>query len=305
MTRYLIIRLSALGDVAMVCAAIREAALLHPENRYTLLSRPRMKEMLCVMPDNVTFHPYGEPIVWADYDRVIDLHRVWRSLGISLAARCHGKSVRSLCKPRLGRWTICHGLRKTPLRPMLQRYRALLGLPEQPALLPPPFPVSQKQGVGVAPFAAHQGKVYPLDRMEDVVRRLSEHGEQVKLFGFGLSEAAILQAWADKYPGVESLCGKHTMGEELQIMAGLRTIITMDSGNMHLASLVGTRVVSIWGATSPALGFLGAGQVQNDCVSRCDLPCRPCSAYGKTPCHMGDYRCLHIAPEEVVRIVMK
>ncbi len=86
-------------------------------------------------------------------------------------------------------------------------------------------------------------------------------------------------------------------------MRGLRVMLTMDSGNMHLASLVGTRVVSIWGATHPFAGFLGFGQSEDDCIQR-DLPCRPCSIYGNKACKFGDYRCMDIAPEEIVGKLM-
>ena len=90
--------------------------------------------------------------------------------------------------------------------------------------------------------------------------------------------------------------------EELEIMRGLRVLVSMDSANMHLASLVGTRVVSIWGATHPYAGFMGIGQNEKDCVQR-DLECRPCSVYGDKECKYGDYRCMDIKPEEIVEKV--
>ena len=83
-------------------------------------------------------------------------------------------------------------------------------------------------------------------------------------------------------------------------MRGLRLIVTMDSANMHLASIAGTRVLSIWGATHPAAGFLGYGQNGSDCIQR-DLPCRPCSIYGNKRCQYGDYHCLDIPPEDIVK----
>ena len=136
--------------------------------------------------------------------------------------------------------------------------------------------------------------MYPLEQMEQVVRMLSEKGESVVLFG-SKEEANILDEWAKKFQGVTSVAGKYTLREELDVIRGLRVMVSLDSANMHLASLVGTRVVSIWGATHPHLGFLGFGQKEEDCVQR-DLPCRPCSVYGKKACRYGDYRCLAIPP---------
>jgi ADP-heptose:LPS heptosyltransferase len=77
-------------------------------------------------------------------------------------------------------------------------------------------------------------------------------------------------------------------------------MVTMDSANMHLASLVATPVVSIWGATHPYAGFMGWNQSIDNAVQT-DLPCRPCSIYGKKDCMRGDYACLYqIKPETIV-----
>lgn len=304
MQRYLVIRLSALGDVAMVIAVLRQAALQHPENEYTLLSRPRMQALLVDVPKNLHFLAYGEPIDWKQFDIVLDAHRVWRSRGITLQARLHGKRVRAIRKPRLRRWLLTRG-KQTKAPSMLNLYARLFNL--QSSIFNSPLGVQSSirpQGVGIAPFAAHKGKVYPLDQMGEVVAELSKGSEPIYLFGFGDEEKRVCEAWEKQYPNVVSLVGKHTMAEELEIMRGLRVMLTMDSGNMHLASLVGTRVVSIWGATHPKMGFLGYGQSLNDCVTL-NLPCSPCSAYGNKPCRFGDYRCLKINPHDIANRLSK
>ena len=80
-------------------------------------------------------------------------------------------------------------------------------------------------------------------------------------------------------------------------------MVSMDSSNMHMASLVGCPVVSVWGATHPFAGFMGWGQKEADTV-QVDLPCRPCSIYGNKPCIRGDYACLNsIEPETVANHV--
>lgn len=77
-------------------------------------------------------------------------------------------------------------------------------------------------------------------------------------------------------------------------------MLSMDSANMHLASLVGTRVVSLWGGTHPYAGFLGWNQKPEDCI-QVDLLCRPCSVYGNKDCLRGDYACMNgIAPDQII-----
>ena len=80
----------------------------------------------------------------------------------------------------------------------------------------------------------------------------------------------------------------------------LDVMLSMDSANMHLASLVNIPVVSIWGATHPYAGFMGWKQLPVNTV-QLDLSCRPCSVYGQKPCWRGDYACLRdIKPEQVI-----
>ena len=91
--------------------------------------------------------------------------------------------------------------------------------------------------------------------------------------------------------------------EELSLIYQLDVMISMDSANMHLASLVNTPVVSIWGATHPYAGFMGWNQRIDNAV-QIDLPCRPCSIYGKKPCYRNDFACMNqITPETIVEKV--
>ena len=77
--------------------------------------------------------------------------------------------------------------------------------------------------------------------------------------------------------------------------------VSMDSANMHLGSLVGKDVISIWGATHPYAGFYGYRQRPDLAIQTC-LPCRPCSIFGNKPCYRGDWACLNtIEPEQVIK----
>ena len=313
MKRLLVIRFSSLGDVALSVPVVRAAAEQHPDVEITVLSQRRMADLFADLPSNVKFQ--GVDIkrqslrnIVADlgrFDWVADLHGVWRSLYVRWCMWFCGARVATINKGHWQKFLLTHGYLRKPLKTTIQRYEKVLqdlGMSVKCQLN-----VSikcqknglQKKGIGLAPFAAHEGKMYPLERMEEVVQILSGQGEKIVLFG-SKDEAALLEKWEKKYPGVQSVAGKKTLGEELEMMRGLRVMITMDSANMHLASLVGTRVVSIWGATHPNAGFLGWGQSEDDCIQR-DLKCRPCSIYGNKKCKYGDYRCMEIAPEKITQ----
>ena len=123
------------------------------------------------------------------------------------------------------------------------------------------------------------------------------------IHGGGGAEQAFAEEMERTYPNVTALYGKVRFAGEMDLIANLDCVVTMDSLVMHLASLVATPVVSVWGATHPGLGFLGYG-VSSGNVLQADMACRPCSVFGNKPCRYGDYRCLKaVTPEMAARRV--
>lgn len=157
--------------------------------------------------------------------------------------------------------------------------------------------------LAVAPFAAHDGKMYPLQLMGKVVKLFAVRSNvRIFLFGFGEKEEGAIdilrEGCVDKT--VNMARSRLGLSAELALLSHCDAMLSMDSANMHLASLVGLRAVSVWGATHPFAGFYGAGQNPDDAVQT-DMPCRPCSIFGSKPCRRGDYACLtKIPPEKIV-----
>ena len=276
------------------------------------------------------------------FDCVVDMHDVLRTKVLRKLFRLHGYEVHKINKHRELRRLITAEGDKKQLRQLptaFENYQSALrecGLNGNgngnhrfasvnyqlsSELCSPEHPWSARAlnsplKIGIAPFAAHQGKIYPLEKMEEVIVNvnvlalqlvLRRFAEPVKifLFGGGDEELAIMRRWAEKYDNVRLAADEcHGLKEELELMKKLDVMVSMDSANMHLASLVGTRVVSIWGATHPYAGFLGWGQKMDDCVQRDDLKCRPCSIYGNKPCMRGDMACMQIDPKEIVRRIL-
>ena len=95
--------------------------------------------------------------------------------------------------------------------------------------------------IGIAPFAKHKGKIYPLERMELVVKELSsKNGIKLFFFGNGPEEEGTIESWCNKYPNTVSFVGKSNFNGELRLISHLDVMVCMDSANMHMASLVGT-----------------------------------------------------------------
>ena len=138
--------------------------------------------------------------------------------------------------------------------------------------------------------------------MEKVVAYLTtDSRNRLFLFGSGADESKTLQQWADTYPRCINMAGtRYGFTIELALMSWFDVMVSMDSANMHLASIAGTKVVSIWGATHPYCGFSGWRQ-SDDTAVQLDMECRPCSVFGNKPCFRGDYPCLAgITPEAVI-----
>ena len=319
----LLIRFSAIGDVAMTVPVIQSVADAYPDVHFTVLSNARFAPFYSGMPENVSFmgvdlkkdyHGFGAmfrlfcKLRKKKFDAVADLHGVLRTTALSFFYRLFFTKVRRIKKDRRSRKRLTrqHNKDLTPRLTSFDRYRKVLEKLGFRFELKFRSIFGQGKGdlstisyigakdcpwIGIAPFAAHKGKIYPLYLMEEVVAQLDSAGVcRQFVFAYG-RELAQVQGWADKYRSVEIIDTRLGMAGELVLMSHMEVMLAMDSSNMHLASLTGTPVVSIWGATHPAAGFMGWGQNPDDCI-QIDLPCRPCSIYGKKECIYGDYRCL-------------
>ena len=137
--------------------------------------------------------------------------------------------------------------------------------------------------IGIAPFAQYDSKVYPLDLMQEVINQLSKNLDyKILLFGGGKKEIEILDSFSANKENVINMAGKIKFQQELQLISNLDVMLSMDSGNAHIAAMLGVKVISLWGATHPYAGFSPFNQpLENALVSdRNQFPKLPTSVYG-------------------------
>ena len=337
MAATLIIRLSSLGDVAMLIPVLYSVARQYTGEQFFLLTKSPLKPLLECRPDNVhiiRFFNHGKhkgvfglfrlifSLSKLKITNIADTHNVIRSQVIRLFFRLKGKKTAVLNKGRREKKALTRQHNKIfqPLKTSIQRYQdvfsklgyrfdltfhSIYEFGTRNFEILAPF-TGKKEGtwIGIAPFAKHQGKIYPLKKMEEVIYNLTKRpGIRLFLFG-GKEEETQLEYWSLRYSGVTSVAGHFSFENELLLMSYLDGFISMDSGNMHLASLAGIPVVSIWGATHPHAGFYGYGQHPGHIV-QIGLDCRPCSVYGNKPCFRKDYACMNIPPESVYQALFK
>lgn len=321
----LLIRFSALGDVAMLPHAVRAFKAAYPDVRVTVLTREFLKPLFDGLDVDFIFVDFrgkhkGMKGLWqlaseiksAGVDAIADTHGVHRSRILCLMCRLKAwLPSKAINKGRIEKWFRV-GYSKhsaVPLRHTVHRYCTAirrLGFDfENPEPVTKPVlvnPMGEKRGrwIGIAPFSAHAGKTYPEDMCEELIEKLSQRFDRVFIHSGGGNEAAFAERMEGRFENVTALWGKVKLAEERDLVSHLDCVVTMDSFVMHLASLVATPSVSIWGATHPEFGFLGYGYAERGVLQE-DIPCRPCSVYGNKPCKKGDYQCLRaITPDMVV-----
>lgn len=335
----LITRFSALGDVAMTLPPIYDACLSNPDKDFVMVTRHHPAKMFINPPANLTIHPvdtdkyagigglrrlYRELRDRYGITAYADLHDVLRTKVLRTFFRLGGAKVVKVDKDRHARrrLTRTHHKHLIPLRPMGLRYadtlraagaegkglfRSIFPSPPDPALFAKATPPKQNGEIwiGIAPFARHAGKIYPANLMKEVIDNLLTHDNiKIFVFGFGKSEEEVIEGW--KHDRVVNMA-KCNIGlpAELALLSYCDSVLSMDSANMHLGVLAGTRVVSIWGATHPYCGFRPSAVADEDII-QLEMVCRPCSVFGNKKCRFGDYHCLNgISPARVTATLLK
>ena len=333
----LVMRFSSMGDVAMTVPVVKALLAQNPEVIVTYVSRPAFAEFFAGIPRlnffaadvkneydgftgllNLKSHLQKTEKFYA----IADLHNSLRTKILRRLFRFSGIPAKYVNKGRTEKKLLTRFPYKIlkPLKRTHERYADVfrelgfkVDLDYQLVKDPQPTTaeitavtgVKDTAWIGITPFAQYKGKTYPMEKMGEVIASLSAQSVKVFLFGGSPLEQEICSGWEAKYPNVVSVIRKLNMQQELVLISQLNVMLSMDSAGMHLASLRGIPVVSIWGATHHYAGFLGYGQFEENIVAD-DIQCRPCSVYGNKPCFRKDYACLHnIQPQTVVNNLLK
>jgi ADP-heptose:LPS heptosyltransferase len=311
----LILRFSAMGDVAMTVPVVRALAQQYPGLKITVASRAGYKAFFEDIY-NVSFFEAdfserhkGVLGLWKLFRQlrnlhitaVADLHNVMRSKVVTKLFALTGIKTATTDKLRKERAQLIAPIIKVfkPLPQVTHRHAdalAKLGynididkviLPEKALLDEDITNVSgfkTCRWIGIAPFAQHTGKVYPKDLMVEVLHELANAPDtKVFLFGGSKAEADILRQYANSQKNIVVIAGGiFTLQQELKLISNLDVMVSMDSANAHMAAMLGVKVITLWGATHPYAGFGPFRQpVSNALLSdREQFPMLPTSIYG-------------------------
>jgi len=298
----------------MISPIVRALSEQHHSIQITVISRPFFEPFFNQIP-NVTFFAidvkkrhkgfFGLIRLFFDLkklniDAFADLHNVLRSKIIRTLFALSGKKVAFTDKGRKEKKALTRSKNKVfqPVKTMFERhietfeqlgFSVNLDQPEFPNLV-----MSEKtqtisgeknnqKWIGIAPFAQYQSKVYPIDLMQQVIAILAKNSNyQIFLFGGGKHETEILNSFSTNKKNCIVVAGKLDLLHELQLISQLDVMVSMDSGNGHIAAMLGKKVITLWGATHPFAGFAPFNQPMELSLTadRQKYPLLPTSVYG-------------------------
>jgi lipopolysaccharide heptosyltransferase II len=313
----LAVRFGSIGDILLTTPLLRAIRHGHPGARVTVLTKreyvpllshnPHVNLVLGLGPHRSLLSLASE--LRADrYTHLLDLHDNLRSRALRLLVP--GK-WRTYPKHRLARaWLIrAKRNRYRDRRPVAQRYfSAARDLGIKPDACPPDFFLGPEAGeqvsewlrtvglehepniVALAPGAAHATKRWPLEHWRALLARNLESGAAVVIVG-GPGDADLAAALTQQGGSrVVSAAGTFGLQGTGALLQRARVLVSGDTGVMHMATAVGTPVVSLFGPTVEAFGFFP--YTRQASVLELPLPCRPCTAQGSARCPLGHHRCM-------------
>ena len=309
----LVIRFSSLGDIVILVPLLRVLFKTYPNLNITIATNKKLKPVFSEFKRlkffSVDFNNKHKGLIglWhlfkelkvLDINRVADLHAVIRSYIIGGFFKLSFFKLKRIDKGRIEKEALVRKKNKVfrPLTPTLYRYSDVFGklgypvdfvnhdFPDKlsmPEKLIGKYDHKEKPFVGIAPFAAHIGKIYPLDLMQKVVGYL-EKKYNIFLFGFGKEQTSKLNIWENAFLNVYNCSDRLNLYDQIKLISNLNLMISMDSFNGHLAANAGIPVITIWGMTHPFLGFSPFLQpdLNQIVIDRNKFNLIPTSVYGK------------------------
>jgi heptosyltransferase-2 len=160
---------------------------------------------------------------------------------------------------------------------------------------------TERHIIGMCPGAEFgPAKRWPDTHYAEVAQHAIDKGQQVWLFGSGKDREvtekirSALTKEAQTY--CHNLAGSTTLIEAVDLLAACNTVVSNDSGLMHISAAVGAKVIAVYGSSSPDYTPPLTDKLT---MVHTDIECRPCF---KRECPLGHMNCLNkLGSEQVIK----
>ena len=317
--KILIIRFSSIGDIVLTTPVIRCLKKQLPNAEIHFLTKYSYREIIEYNPFIDVKHYLKDDLSEVistlkkeKFDLIVDLHNNFRSWRVKTALRRKGVSFNKINFEKLIYvWTKRNLM---PVAHVVDRYLETvkpLGIsndgnglnyfiPQQDLISPEQLPLSHLHGfIAIGIGGNHNTKKLPVAKLQQLVKHLSL---PIILLG-GKEDVEIGESIRAIDPiKVFNACGKFSINQSASIIQLSRSVITHDTGMMHVAAAFNKKIVSIWGNTVPEFGmspFYGNNLPQSNLqklsniVEVKKLWCRPCSKLGYQKCPLGHFKCMN------------
>ncbi len=323
MVKYLIIRLSSIGDIVLSTTLLRclkdqvEGAEIH------FLTKEKYSSLLESNPyiDKIHFFRgnfselYGK-LKYEHYDYLIDLHNNIRTYRLKTKLKILSFTVDKI---NFKKWLMVNmKINRLPEKHIVDRYMDTANIfdvkndgkgldyfiSENDKIKLSVFPKHfQKNFIGFCIGGLHNTKKLPVEKIISICNKLDL---PVVLLG-GMEDKAVANIIQEKCgKNIFNACGEFSINQSASIVKQANLIITNDTGLMHIASAFNKHIISLWGNTIPEFGmypYLPENSTSESKIIEVEgLKCRPCSKIGYNSCPKKHFKCMEdIDEDEIVR----
>ena len=312
--KILVIRFSSIGDIVLTTPVIRCLKNQISDVEIHVLTKKKFSGLYKTNPYINKVYEYDdslkkniEELKLENYDYIVDLQKNKRSLRVTRALHCQHSSF-----PKLNFKKFLLTTFKINLMPdihIVDRYfKAVEKLGVKNDCQGLDFFISEKNNYPLSELpedfqngyhafvigGTYKTKILPAVKVIEVIKKLNE--PVILLGGPDDVERAneIISAVSCQLLAI-SLVGKINLEQSASIVKNAKSVLTNDTGLMHIAAAFHKNIVSVWGNTVPALGmypYLPNEKEKCHIVECKDVKCRPCSKLGFKECPRKNFKCM-------------
>ena len=311
--KVLVIRFSSIGDIVLTFHALRCLREKHPTAEVHFLTKSTYKDLLLAS----TFHDKTlffegdlkqtkRAIRKENYSHIIDLHNNLRTRLLTIGIR--GVHLIRFNKLNWEKWLFTRLKKnKLPNKHLVERYidafselgvlndskNTLFFVPNEFKIELNQYELAENPFLAIAMGAQYSTKKFPVSSL---IKVLESYDLPIVLLG-GEAENEDGQKIQEAFPQkkIYNLCGELSLLASASILSQAKTVLTNDTGLMHIAAMFDVPIVSVWGNTVPAFGMYPYRPEKEGTVKIHEvvgLNCRPCSKIGYQECPKGHFNCM-------------